>query len=76
MPIFYDDVTKILKPEIPHVTMPYIDDVPINRACHGFVNPHGYLGMGCMGMGMSPAHATHTQPTSTTTGSADLINII
>ena len=29
VPIFHDDVTEILKPEIPHVTMPYIDDVPI-----------------------------------------------
>ncbi|TFY78454.1 hypothetical protein EWM64_g5561 [Hericium alpestre] len=29
VPIFHDDVTKILQPEIPAVTMPYIDDVPI-----------------------------------------------
>ena len=29
MPIFHDDVTFILKEEIPHVTKPYIDDVPV-----------------------------------------------
>ena len=28
-PIFHDDVTFILQPEIPEVTIPYIDDVPI-----------------------------------------------
>jgi hypothetical protein len=29
VPIFHDDVTYILQDEIPHVTMPYINDVPI-----------------------------------------------
>ena len=29
VPIFHDDVTYILQPEIPDVTIPYIDDVPI-----------------------------------------------
>jgi hypothetical protein len=29
VPIFHDDVTHILQPEIPHVTIPYIDDVPV-----------------------------------------------
>ena len=29
VPIFHDDVTHILQPEIPEVTIPYIDDVPI-----------------------------------------------
>ena len=29
VPIFHDDVTHILKDEIPHVTIPYIDDVPV-----------------------------------------------
>jgi hypothetical protein len=29
VPIFHDDVTYILQPEIPAVTVPYIDDVPI-----------------------------------------------
>ena len=29
VPIFHDDVTFILQPEIPEVTVPYIDDVPV-----------------------------------------------
>jgi hypothetical protein len=29
VPIFHDDVTFILQAEIAHVTIPYIDDVPI-----------------------------------------------
>jgi Integrase zinc binding domain/RNase H-like domain found in reverse transcriptase len=29
VPIFHDDVTYILQPEIPDVTVPFIDDVPI-----------------------------------------------
>jgi hypothetical protein len=29
VPIFHDDVTFILQPEIPHTTIPYIDDVPV-----------------------------------------------
>jgi len=29
VPIFHDDVTFILQPEIPDVTIPYIDDIPI-----------------------------------------------
>jgi len=29
VPIFHDDVTHILQQEIPHVTQPYIDDVPV-----------------------------------------------
>ena len=29
VPIFHDDVTYILADEIPHVTRPYIDDVPV-----------------------------------------------
>ena len=29
VPIFHDDVTYILQPEIPEVTIPYIDDVPV-----------------------------------------------
>ena len=29
VPIVHDDVTFILRDEIPHVTIPYIDDVPI-----------------------------------------------
>jgi hypothetical protein len=33
VPIFHDDVTFILQPEIPEVTVPYIDDVPIRGTC-------------------------------------------
>ena len=29
VPIMHDDVSYILQPEIPHVTIPYIDDTPI-----------------------------------------------
>ncbi len=29
VPIFHDDVTFILQPEIPEFTIPYIDDVPV-----------------------------------------------
>lgn len=29
VPIFHDDVTYILQDEIPHITIPYIDDVPV-----------------------------------------------
>src|SRR5580698_5322739 len=29
VPIYHDDVTYILQDEIPHVTQPYVDDVPI-----------------------------------------------
>ena len=29
VPIFHEDVTFILQPEIPHTTIPYIDDIPI-----------------------------------------------
>ena len=29
VPIFHDDVTEILKAEIPEYTVPYIDDVPV-----------------------------------------------
>ena len=29
VPIFHNDVTCILQPEIPHVTQPYIDNVPV-----------------------------------------------
>ena len=29
VPIFHDDITYILQSEIPHLTIPYIDDVPV-----------------------------------------------
>ncbi|RXW16973.1 hypothetical protein EST38_g8879 [Candolleomyces aberdarensis] len=29
VPIFHEDITTILQPEIPHVTEPFVDDVPV-----------------------------------------------
>ena len=29
VPIFYDDITYILQSEIPYLTIPYIDNVPV-----------------------------------------------
>jgi hypothetical protein len=29
VPIFHNDVTHILRAEVPHLTVPYIDDVPV-----------------------------------------------
>jgi hypothetical protein len=41
VPIFHEDVTKILQPEIPHVTRPYIDDVPIKGPASRYILPNG-----------------------------------
>lgn len=41
VPIFHDDVTYILKDEIPHVTIPYIDDVPIRGPATRYELPGG-----------------------------------
>jgi hypothetical protein len=41
VPIFHDDVTFILQPEIPHVTIPYIDDVPIKGPASCYIQPDG-----------------------------------
>ena len=41
VPIFHDDVTCILQPEIPEVTVPYIDDVPIKGPKSRYVLPDG-----------------------------------
>jgi Integrase zinc binding domain/RNase H-like domain found in reverse transcriptase len=41
VPIFHDDVTKILQPEIPHVTQPYIDDVPVRGPETRYILPTG-----------------------------------
>ena len=41
MPIFHDDVTHILRPEIPHVTQPYIDDVPVRGPKTRYILPSG-----------------------------------
>jgi hypothetical protein len=39
--IFHDDVTCILQPEIPHVMVPYIDDVPIHSSAERYVLEDG-----------------------------------
>jgi hypothetical protein len=41
IPIFHDDVTYILQPEIPNVTVPYIDDVPIRGPADRYWLPDG-----------------------------------
>ena len=41
VPIFHDDVTYILQPEIPEVTVPYIDDVPVKGPKSRYLLPDG-----------------------------------
>jgi hypothetical protein len=41
VPIFHDDVTFILQPEIPNTTVPYIDDVPICGPAERYILPDG-----------------------------------
>ena len=41
VPIFHDDVTHILRPEIPHVTQPYIDDVPVRGPATQYIQENG-----------------------------------
>ena len=41
VPIFHDDVTYILQAEIPHVTQPYIDDVPVRGPPTRYILPSG-----------------------------------
>ena len=41
VPIFHDDVTFILQPEIPDVTVPYIDDVPVKGPKSRYILPDG-----------------------------------
>ena len=41
VPIFHDDVTCILQPEIPDTTIPYIDDVPIRGPEGRYLLPDG-----------------------------------
>jgi hypothetical protein len=41
VPIFHDDVTYILQPEIPHVTIPYIDDVPVKGPPTRYISEDG-----------------------------------
>jgi hypothetical protein len=41
VPIFHDDVTHILSAEIPEVTQPYIDDVPVRGPASCYILPSG-----------------------------------
>lgn len=41
VPIFHDDVTHILQPEIPETTWPYIDDVPIRGPASRYIQSDG-----------------------------------
>jgi hypothetical protein len=39
--IFHNDITFILQPEIPNITVPYIDDVPICGPADRYILPNG-----------------------------------
>jgi hypothetical protein len=41
VPIFHDDVTFILRDEIPHITIPYIDDVPVRGPGSKYMRKNG-----------------------------------
>ena len=41
VPIFHEDVTYILQPEIPHTTIPYVDDVPIRGPANRYLTKDG-----------------------------------
>lgn len=41
VPIYHDDVTYILKEEIPHITRPYVDDVPVKGPATRYELPNG-----------------------------------
>ena len=41
VPIFHDDITYILQPEIPHVTQPYIGDVPVKGPATRYIKEDG-----------------------------------
>ena len=41
VPIFHDDVTHILQPEVPKYTIPYIDDVPIRGPVSTYRDDNG-----------------------------------
>ena len=43
VPIFHDNATHILQPEIPHVTQPYIDDVPVRGPATMYIQVNGEL---------------------------------
>ena len=41
VPIFHDNVTYILQPEIPEVTVPYIDNMPIQGPMEQYLLANG-----------------------------------
>ena len=41
IPIFHDDVTKILSGKIPEFTIPYIDDVPVRGPASRYIQEDG-----------------------------------
>jgi hypothetical protein len=41
VPIFHDDVTYVLREEIPHVTIPYIDNVLVCGPTTRYETPDG-----------------------------------
>ena len=41
VPIFHEDVTFILQPEIPEYTRPFIDDVPVRGPATRYELPDG-----------------------------------
>lgn len=41
VPIFHEDITHILRPLIPHVTIPFIDDVPVRGPATAYLLPDG-----------------------------------
>lgn len=45
VPIFHNDVTYILQPEIPEITVPYIDDVPGKGPKSDYRNADGVYAM-------------------------------
>jgi hypothetical protein len=40
VPIFHNDVTFILQPKIPNITVPYIDNVPIRSPMDRYILPN------------------------------------
>ena len=41
VPVFHDDVTHILQPEVPQFNIPYIDNVPVHRPATTYQNNNG-----------------------------------
>ena len=41
VPIFHEDVTYILQPEIPHTTIPYIDNIPVRGPATRYLTKDG-----------------------------------